>query len=257
MDAIQIGELLRMSGKNFRKKVGVIGTMKARFAMLLVFSLLFRTANAQEDSVWVCDVKFNDSQFNNTHAGSGFLLKYGKEVYGITAKHVLFFAKTESMKTISFGDELKSWTLRSVNSSSNNIELGKLINEDKEEAIAMPPKGDWLVFEIKEALPKTAKVHLMRETPLQVGEEVFFMGFPYNEEKPVKVKGRFTGLTADGNLSLDIPQGKYGGCSGGPVVDKKGELVGIVSMGYFNKELNKQIFEPASLEYFKEVIEAE
>lgn len=231
--------------------------VKGILALLMVFALSLDKVQAQLDSVWICDVKFNDSQFNNTHAGSGFLLKHGKKVYGITAKHVLFFAKTESMKTVSFGDELKSWTLSSAHNSSNNIELGKLINEDKEEAIALPPKGDWLVFEIKEALPKTAKIHSMRVTPLQVDEEVFFMGFPYNEEKPVKVKGRFTGLTADGNLSLDVPQGKYGGCSGGPVVDKNGELVGIVSMGYFNKELNKQIFEPASLEYFKQVIKAE
>lgn len=230
--------------------------MRGIFALLVVFVLSLDKARAQSDSVWVCDVKFKKAQFDNTHAGSGFLLEHDGEVYGITAKHVLFFAKTESMKTVSFGDELKSWTLRSANGSLKNIELGTLINEDKEEAIAMPPKGDWLVFETKGVLPKTAKVHSMRETPLQVGEEVFFMGFPYNEEKAVKVKGRFTGFTADGNLSLDVPQGKYGGCSGGPVVDKNGDLVGIVSMGYFNKELNKQIFEPASLDYFKTVIKA-
>ena len=230
--------------------------LKVILALLVVYVLSLDKVHAQLDTVWVCDVKFNNEQFDNAHAGSGFLLEYGGEVYGITAKHVLFFAKTEAMKTVSFGDELKSWTLRSANGSKNNIELGILINENKEETIAMPPKGDWLVFETKGTLPKTAKVHSLRETPLQVGEELFFIGFPYNEEKPLKIKGRFTGFTPEGNLSLGIPKGNYGGCSGGPVVDKNGDLVGIVSMGYFNQELNKQIFEPASLDYFKQVIKA-
>ena len=51
-----------------------------------------------------------------------------------------------------------------------------------------------------------------------------------------------------------MPKGTYNGCSGGPVLDSEGKLVGIVSMGYFNEKENKMIFEPASLDYFKTVI---
>ena len=228
--------------------------MKTGITILLFTVIAFTAAMAQSDAVWVCDVKFNNSKFDNKHAGSGFLVSYGNEVYGITAKHVLYFAKTDSMNTISFGYELKSWTLCSSNSNSNNIELGKLINEDKNEKITMPPNGDWLIFETTGDLPKTATIHNVRETPLQPGEEVSFMGFPYGAEKPIHVKGKFTKLTAGGNLSLEIPKGNYGGCSGGPVLDANGDLVGIVSMGYFDQKQNKQIFEPASLDYFKQVI---
>ena len=42
---------------------GELSFSKARFTILLVFSLLFSTANAQQDSVWVCDVKFTNSEF--------------------------------------------------------------------------------------------------------------------------------------------------------------------------------------------------
>ncbi len=225
-----------------------------KFVMILFMALSMNQVMAQTESVWVCDVKFKNNEFDNPHAGSGFLLKHENKVYGITAKHVLFFAKTENMNSISFGEDLKSWTLRSTKDSTSGIELGALINEDKNEEISMPPKGDWLIFEIDADLPKSATIHTLRETPLTEGEQVFFTGIPYGSKKSIKVEGNFSGFTQEGNLSLDVPNGNYGGCSGGPVTDKAGNLVGIVSMGYFNKELNKYIFEPASLDYFKEVI---
>lgn len=215
-------------------------------------SLQFMTA--QVDSVFVSDVKYKTEKFNNSHAGSGFLLHYKGKVYGITAKHVLFFAKTDNMKTITFGEELDSWTFRSAHVNNQPVTLGQLVNENPNELIEMPPKGDWLIFEVNAPIPEHAIVYQIRKTPLEVGEKVSFLGFPYNNMKPVNVEGVFNGLTKDGNLSLDVPNGKYGGCSGGPVVDQDGKLVGIVSMGYFNKKLNKHIFEPASLDYFYTVM---
>lgn len=223
--------------------------------LIITLSLLCQSvALAQIDSVFISDVKFHNSKFNNPHAGSGFLLKYKSKIYGITAKHVLFFAKTDSMKTVSFGNELKSWTLKSKTKFKNSIKVDSLINENKEEKIEMPPKGDWLVFNISKKIPLTAKVFEIREKKLEIGEAVSFLGFPYKSEKPIRVTGTFLGFTKDGNLRLDVPKGNYGGCSGGPVFDKNGKLVGIVSMGYYNQKLKKQIFEPASLNYFKEVI---
>jgi hypothetical protein len=91
------------------------------------------TSNAQVDSVFVCDAKFKNSKFDNSHAGSGFLLKYKDKVYGITAKHVLFFAKTDSMNTISFGEDLKSWEFVSKTSPNKKVVAGKLINENPQE----------------------------------------------------------------------------------------------------------------------------
>lgn len=208
----------------------------------------------QIDSVLVSDVKFTNSKFNNAHAGSGFLLEYKNKVYGITAKHVLLFAKTDNMKTISFGDDLKSWEFVSKTSSNKKVLAGKLVNEDSSELMVMPPKGDWLIFEIEGSIPKDIAVYSLRDEPLKKGENVRFLGYPYKTPQPINIKATFIGLNKDNNLRLDVPKGVYNGCSGGPVLDSKGKLVGIVSMGYFNKKENKQVFEPASLDYFIEVM---
>jgi len=206
------------------------------------------------DSVLVSDVKFKNSKFDNPHAGSGFLLKYKNKTYGITAKHVLFFAKTDSMKSISFGDYLKSWSFSSKTSPNKKVLAGKLLNEAPNELLEMPPKGDWLIFEIKGSIPKDIAVYSLRDKPLNIGENVRFLGYPYKTTKPINIKGTYVGLTKDKNLRLDVPKGTYNGCSGGPVIDSEGKIVGLVSMGYFNEKDNKQVFEPASLDYFKEVI---
>lgn len=228
--------------------------MKKTLIISIYFLSITALCQAQIDSVLVSNVKFNNSKFNNPHAGSGFLLKHKGKVYGITAKHVLFFAKTDSMKTISFGNDLKSWEFVSKTSPNKKVVAGKLINENPQEKLEMPPKGDWLIFEIKGKIPDNVAIYSLREESLRIGENVSFLGYPYKNEKHVNVQGTFIGLTKENNLRLDVPKGTYNGCSGGPVLDSQGKLVGIVSMGYFNQKENKMIFEPASLEYFKKVV---
>lgn len=228
-----------------------------KLSILSIAFLVITASNcfAQIDSVLISDVKFKDSKFDNSHAGSGFLLKYKGKVYGVTAKHVLFFAKTDRMKTVSFGDDLKSWEFVSKTSPTKRALAGKLLNENPKELMEMPPKGDWLIFEIEGKIPKEMAIYSLRVEPLEEGEEVRFLGYPYKAQKPISINGSFIGFTQENNLRLKVPKGVYGGCSGGPVLDEKGKLVGIVSMGYFNKKENKMIFEPASLNYFKEIIE--
>lgn len=228
---------------------------KASISLLMALFFNLSICYAQVDSVLVCDVKFKDSTFNNPHSGSGFLLSYKGKVYGITAKHVLFFAKTEGMKTISFGNSLKSWNFSSKKSPDTSVLAGKLINENPNEPLEMPPKGDWLIFEMTAYIPEDIVIYSLRDEPLKKGESVHFLGYTYKSSQPVNIKGTFIGLTSDNNLSLDVPKGLYGGCSGGPVIDSQGKLVGIVSMGYFNKQENQMIFEPASLAYFREVLD--
>jgi hypothetical protein len=227
---------------------------KAYLIPFLFFCMGLYGCFAQADSVLISDVKFQNSKFNNPHAGSGFLLSFGKKVYGITAKHVLSFAKTDSMKTISFGNSLKSWNFTSKKTLNRSVLAGKLINENLNERIEMPPKGDWLIFETTGNIPEGIVVYSLRDEPLKAGDNVHFLGYPYNSMQPVNIKGTFIGLTKDNNLKLVVPKGAYGGCSGGPVIDTEGKLVGIVSMGYFNEKENQMIFESASLEYFKNVI---
>ncbi len=226
-------------------------------SIVIAFVLILITSSmccAQIDSVLISDVKFKNSKYDNPHAGSGFLLEYKNKTYAVTAKHVLFFAKTDSMKTVSFGDDLKSWEFSSKASPNKKILAGKLLNENTNELIEMPPKGDWLIFEIEGNRPRDIAIYSLRDKPLNINEDVYFLGYPYKSTQPIHIKGTFIGLTEDNNLRLDVSKGTYNGCSGGPVLDSQGKLVGLVSMGYFNAKENIMIFEPASLEYFKQVI---
>ncbi|MEZ4781405.1 MAG: serine protease [Flavobacteriaceae bacterium] len=225
--------------------------------IILQFLCMFMCSTscmAQIDSVLVSKVTFKDTNFNNLHAGSGFVLEYQNKLYAVTAKHVLFFAKTDHMKTISFGDALQSWEFMSKTNPVKKVIAGRLINENPNERLEMPPKGDWLIFELKEDIPEGIAVFSVREQALKPNEPLFFMGYPYKSDAPIKVSGQFLGFTEDHNLRLDVPKGTYNGCSGGPVFDAEGKLVGLVSMGYFNAKDNIMVFEPASLDYFKQII---
>lgn len=230
--------------------------MKKLLAFIILCPFLFTTvAWSQVDSVLISDVTFKESKFNNAHAGSGFLIEYNGKMYACTAKHVLFFAKTENMKTISFGDELVSWQFVSGVHDEVKVPAGRLLNENAEEAISMPPKGDWLVFEVTEEIPKNVAVYSLRNTPLEKGEPVYFLGYPYNSDIPIKIKGSYFGKTENGSLRLDVPRGNYACSSGGPVLDKNHQLIGIVSMGYYDEAQSKMIFEPESLDYLRQVIQ--
>ena len=82
------------------------------------------------------------------------------------------------------------------------------------------------------------------------------MGYKYGETllPPTRISGTFVEYTAEGNLLVDVPPARYNGCSGGPVFDENGQLVGLVSMGFFDEKQGTIRFEPAGLWYLKEVL---
>lgn len=210
--------------------------------------------------VFVCQVNFKDSQYNNAHAGSGFFISYRGSVYGVTAKHVLYFAKTESMDAVDFKGDLKSWEFVSPADSSVKIRAGNLLNKNSEELLSSPIKGDWLIFEIEDELPENIHVFEVSESEPIQGEELSFSGFPYESEdstRPLTVRGVYKSSKTKLDFNMDVPRGNYGGMSGGPVLNSEGLVVGLVSMGYFNEEVQRMIFSPASVSYFKEVIDQE
>lgn len=207
--------------------------------------------------VFVCQVSFKDSHYNNAHAGSGFFISYRGTTYGVTAKHVLYFAKTESMNAVDFKGELKSWEFVSPADSLVKIRAGNLLNENSEELLSRPIKGDWLIFEIEDELPANIHVFEVSESEPEQGEKLSFTGYPYesnNPSKPLTIKGSYEGSEEEWVFTMKVSKGNYGGMSGGPVTNSKGEVVGLVSMGYFNEQTQRMVFQPASISYFKEVI---
>jgi len=147
----------------------------------ILLTLLVSTGFGQTkvDSVFISDVKFHNAEHNNEHAGSSFQVKYKGEIYDCTAKHVLSFAKTDSMKTVSFGHELASWEFISKVNANTHISVRKLVNENKEEKIVMPPVGDWLIFEVTGEIPKNAAIYRLRKKALAKGDALSVIGYPY------------------------------------------------------------------------------
>lgn len=231
-----------------------------RISILLVLQLIVLqfSSNAQEDSVLVCDVHFKESKFDNAHAGSGFLVSYKDKYYACTAKHVLYFAKTDKMNSVSFQHELDAWTFHPKGSTENVVVAGKLINEDQDEKLQGMFKGDWLIFELEGKVPQGIVVYEVRDEskPLVANEPLRFLGYPYKKANNefLAVDGQFSKENGEYSFSMTVPPAHYNGCSGGPVLDQEGKLVGLVSMGQYNEKTGEMSFSPSSVKYFIEMI---
>lgn len=198
-------------------------------------------------------VEFNRPSFNNNLAGCAFLLDVRGKIYAITCKHALWAAKTDSMKTVSFGNELKEWRMRRKDDTTKYVLTGKLLNEDKTELIGeQNVDKDYLIFEIVENRSDVRPVRI-RKTELNPGEEVFMTGWGFKDKTgPQRIyKSTFVKKIKNHILleNLDI---NLAGMSGSPVLDKDGYLVGIVS-NYTQDETTKKWFiSPCSTEYLVE-----
>ncbi len=89
------------------------------------------------------------------------------------------------------------------------------------------------------ALPSSAKVLNLGDTSnLMQGDRVYTLGFPQNTNKEVSIKeGIFSRKSSIGsNPTLEVTAGIFFGNSGGPLVDTKGNAVGINSWGEASKD---------------------
>jgi hypothetical protein len=105
---------------------------------------------------------------------------------------------------------------------------------------------DWLLLTLKsnsQPLPATP-LHL-RPQPVQVGEEVYLVGCPYNEEacKQNVYLGKVTQRTGD-RFRYDInPPVDLKGFSGAPVIDKRGHVVGVMTVWFEPKMQGEEYLE--------------
>lgn len=221
--------------------------------------LLLTACNGQEkvstktfdDIALVNKIDFFDSKLDQAKFSCGFLLSYNNETYAVTAKHLLKHIKPESMKTLSFENNIKSWSLYPLENKSELVVCDKLLNENKSENLKDESiyDNDWLVFSIKENSSKVKPLQ-MRTTPLNVGEKIYVVGWTRKMETGKQRVYEFEYYKTIGNRILlkdiIVPE-KFGGLSGAPVVDEKGLVVGIVSGGTNDPATDKKYFAPCSL----------
>lgn len=202
-------------------------------------------------------VKFTDPQYNNSYAGSAFLLDTGKEVVACTAKHVLFLAKSKAMNSVHFRGTLKKWLFHPKGDSSKPIIADRLLNTDINEKLdGKIMAKDCIVFTLK-TKPRHIQTLRLRKTPIRANETVYVIGCPYVDKDCVQnvYKGKFVKRQGH-NLLVRLENRKInlGGMSGGAVIDTNGEVVGIVSRMIREAKTKELFLGPVSTEYLKEIL---
>jgi len=236
--------------------------MKTIFLTVVLFFLVSSCYSQEKNSAKKFDnialvnkIDFFDSKFDQSRFGCGFLLKYEKDTFAVTAKHLIKFIKSDEMKGVSFENGIKRWSLFALNQPSENVVVNKLLNENKKEPISEKSnyKDDWLVFSIKDNYTQV-KVLDVREAPLILGEKLYVIGWTRKMESGEQRVYEFAYYKTIGNRILlkdiIVPE-QLGGLSGAPVVDENGKIVGIVSGKTNDPDSKKSYFSPNSISSLK------
>ncbi|MFH1701637.1 MAG: serine protease [Candidatus Zixiibacteriota bacterium] len=190
---------------------------------------------------------------NHPIAGCGFLLDTGDEILAATAKHILIYFKSESMKAVDFNNTLKLWKMFPKDNPNDVVILDKLINANPDELLGqqVPPAKDWLLFDIKEKSNSIQPLKF-RTGAMQEGEPVYIIGWRYTDKDCPQViyEGNFV-RAEDGSVLLttkELSDNTMPGLSGSPVVDSKGFLIGLMSQKAGKME------RLSSIDYPKEIL---
>jgi hypothetical protein len=201
-----------------------------------------------ENITLVNKIEFFDPQFDQPKFSCGFLLEYGNDTFAITAKHIVKVIKTASMTALSFENNIKSWSLYSLNNRSEIVTCDKLLNENKSELLDSKStyENDWLIFSIKKNLSKVKPLKI-RTSPLIPGQKLYVAGWTRTMESGPQRVYEFEYYKTIGNRILlkevIVPE-KFGGLSGSPLLDEEGSVVGIVSNGTTDPDTDKKYFSP-------------
>ena len=225
-----------------------------------LLTLLISSCSSQEkiskktfdEIALVNEIRFYDTKLDQPKFSCGFLLNYNNDTFAITAKHVLKIIKPEEMTRLSFQNIIKSWSLYPLDKKTEVVMTDKLLNENKNELLAAKSTylNDWLVFSLKENKSKV-KVLTARTTPLVPGEKLYVIGWTRKMESGQQRVYEFEYLkTIDQRILLKevlVPE-QFGGLSGAPLVDDKGDVVGIVSNGTVDPDSKKKYFSPCVMD---------
>ena len=190
---------------------------------------------------------------NHPIAGCAFLLDTGDEILAATAKHVLIYFKSESMKSVSFGEALKLWRMFPKDNPDDAVVVDELINENPDEPLEkIPSERDWLLFTVKERSENIQPLRF-RSEPVREGEKVYIIGWRYTDRDCPQVvyEGNFV-RSEQGSLLIttkELTDNTTPGLSGSPVIDSQGYLLGLMSQKADEME------RPSSLDYPRMLLE--
>lgn len=195
-----------------------------RIVMGLVLAVAVQRASGADFDRFAFSLQIQEG--NTVHgAGTGSLVKLGKETYYVSAQHVFEKSGTEELAAT-----VKSFTVANLKDPRVRTKVDAVVPISSRTA-----KADILVLKVK-ALPQLAKYTLkLAPSPPQVGDTVFLAArLPGRElaTYPIRVDE-----TADLATYYEKIPGveKYTGASGGPILNEQGELVGT----YLGRQLSE------------------
>lgn len=204
-----------------------------------------------EGTTLVNKIDFVNPKFDQAKFSCGFLIKYSNDTLAVTAKHLLKFIKSDNMNTLTFENSIKSWSLYPLDKKTEMVVCDKLLNENKSEQLEAKStcENDWLVFSIKKNSSKVKPLEI-RTSPLVGGEKLYVVGWTRTMEDGPQRVYEFEYYKTIGNRILlkevIVPE-KFGGLSGGPVLDEQGLVVGIVSNSTNDPDTDKKYFSPCAI----------
>lgn len=190
----------------------------------------------ESPELWPRITLVNQITYTDKHhpiAGSSFLVAVDGDTLAVTAKHILIFFKSETMKGVDFDGTLKKWIAFPKDRPDEIVEFDRLINRDVKESIQKVPSArDWLLFTVRERSPNI-QVLEFRDTPLIPGETIYIIGWRYTEKDCPQIIHQGTYLeSGEGTVLVSaetLADNTIPGLSGSPVVDARGRVVGLMS----------------------------
>ena len=194
------------------------------------------------------------------YAGTAFLIDTGSDTLAATAKHILWVAKTKTMKSVDFQGDLQRWIMHPKTNLKDSVVIDQLVNRDTAEILngseSTILQRDWILFTTRYVSPNIQPL-VPRYTKVHPGERIYYFGCPY--ALPECVRQESTVLEVEGNriifaLRKETP---LAGASGSPLVDENGFLIGILSGATFARSTGGDALYATSTHYLRRVLQNE
>jgi hypothetical protein len=171
---------------------------------------------------------------SSLEGASSFLVTNGRGVVvAATARHLIGQAGgvEPPMAARDLDAALVTWKVHPRTLPERAVELGRVAIDHLDD-----PMRDWLLLTLKDPSSRLPSQPLrLRREPVTVGESVYLVGCSYVDRAAVQnvYKGRVTQRLRSDYWRFDIdPPVELPGFSGAPVLDRDGNVVGVMSVWF-------------------------